>query len=474
MSQVTQRKNAANKQAAMDDADKLTGPEKFIVPELTVKDVLSVIPPHCFQRSTLRSFSYVAMDVGLIAAIYRTASTLIPKINPVDLPLSPALVSALPPIAQDALQKALPYLYPVGRFLGWQAYGYATGLVATGLWVIAHECGHQAFSESKAVNNAVGWVLHSALGVPYHSWRITHAKHHAATSHLTNDQVFVPKSRSQRKLPPFDPAKEDLAGSRVDEKLQEEFWDALGDSPLGAAWWIFAQLFFGWPMYLITNASGQKSYPKGTNHFTPGLPLFQPHQFSQIIISDIGIFLWLAGIATWIYQRGFLECLTLYIIPYLWVNHWLVLITFLQHTDPLLPHYRASSFTFTRGALCTLDRNLLGGSGIIGSITGWLGATLTHGISETHVAHHVASKIPHYHAWEASRHLKARLASAGYDHEGAPGTWGTALRVWKECKFVEDEGEVVFYKNARGFAARQAVFANEGVSDSGIDVKDQE
>jgi len=30
--------------------------------------------------------------------------------------------------------------------------------------------------------------------------------------------------------------------------------------------------------------------------------------------------------------------------------------------------------------------------------------------------------------------LKARLASAGYDHQGAPGTWGEVLRVWKECK----------------------------------------
>lgn len=32
-----------------------------------------------------------------------------------------------------------------------------------GVWVIAHECGHQAFSESKQLNNAVGWVLHSAF-----------------------------------------------------------------------------------------------------------------------------------------------------------------------------------------------------------------------------------------------------------------------------------------------------------------------
>jgi fatty acid desaturase len=38
-------------------------------------------------------------------------------------------------------------------------------------------------------------------------------------------------------------------------------------------------------------------------------------------------------------MRGFREVLVLYVIPYLWVNHWLVAITFLQHTDPLLPHY---------------------------------------------------------------------------------------------------------------------------------------
>lgn len=66
-----------------------------------------------------------------------------------------------------------------------------------GLWVIAHECGHQGFSESKTINNAVGWVLHSALGVPYHSWRISHGRHHAATGHIHRDEVFVPRTREQ-------------------------------------------------------------------------------------------------------------------------------------------------------------------------------------------------------------------------------------------------------------------------------------
>lgn len=65
----------------------------------------------------------------------------------------------------DANRAKLPYsevLYPLARFSIWTLYGFVAGLFATGLWVIAHECGHQAFSESKFINNTVGWVLHSA------------------------------------------------------------------------------------------------------------------------------------------------------------------------------------------------------------------------------------------------------------------------------------------------------------------------
>lgn len=58
-----------------------------------------------------------------------------------------------------------PYLYPFARFAVWALYGFANGLVGTGLWVLAHECGHQAFSESKILNNTVGWILHSACAI---------------------------------------------------------------------------------------------------------------------------------------------------------------------------------------------------------------------------------------------------------------------------------------------------------------------
>jgi len=233
------------------------------------------------------------------------------------------------------------------------------------------------------------------------------------------------------------------------------------------------QLLLGFPAYLILNASGQRHYPAHVNHFNPGAaPIFTPNQFWDIIISDIGIFIVLAATITWGFVRGFDEMLRIWFVPYLWVNHWLVLITYLQHTDPVLPHYRATSFTFPRGALSTLNRNLMGGPGVLGSIMGWIGATTTHGISETHVAHHVASKIPHYNAWEANDALCARLAAAGYNFDGSPGTWSEAVRVYRECKFVEDDGEVVFYKNAKGIAQRQAVFSSDGgISDSGVELQ---
>ncbi|TFK73560.1 delta-12 fatty acid desaturase protein [Pluteus cervinus] len=421
----------------------------FVVPELTIKELLDSIPAHCFKRSALRSSVYVVWDFAVVLALYKITTFVDPLINPATLSLPH------------------PLLYPFARVALWALYGFWAGLFSTGLWVIAHECGHQAFSESKFINNSVGWVLHSALGVPYHSWRITHGKHHASTGHMTQDQVFVPPTRSDMGLRPFDSKKDDRLGARVTEEVKRELWEALGDSPIGAVWGSMSYLIGGWPAYIMFNMSGQRRYPKGTSHFTPSAVMFAPHHYSQILISDLGVFLWLAGVFTAIHHFGFLQVFRTYLVPYLWVNHWLVLITFLQHTDPLLPHYRAPEFTFPRGALATLDRNLLGDCG---RLMGWLGAHATNGISETHVLHHVSSKIPHYNAWEASAALKKRLAKAGIFLEGAPGGWREVYRVYKECKFVEDEGNVVFFKNAYGLAQLRPVFSETGASDSGIEL----
>lgn len=56
------------------------------------------------------------------------------------------------------------------------------------------------------------------------------------------DQVFVPKTRSELKLPPLDPARDDPLGINVSDEVMSEMWEALGDSPISAAFWGTCQL----------------------------------------------------------------------------------------------------------------------------------------------------------------------------------------------------------------------------------------
>lgn len=111
-------------------------------PAFTVGTLRKAIPPHCFERSLLRSSAYLGLDLLAVATLY--------------------FVSTL--FDQPAVPRWLAY------GLLWPAYWFFQGAVGTGVWVIAHECGHQAFSKWQAVNDAVGLVLHSCLLVPYYSW----------------------------------------------------------------------------------------------------------------------------------------------------------------------------------------------------------------------------------------------------------------------------------------------------------------
>jgi len=169
------------------------------------------------------------------------------------------------------------------------------------------------FSDYKIVNNTVGLIFHSLLLVPYHSWRISHGQHHKGTSHMARDQVFVPALRSK------------LFGKN------KELAESVEGSPIMYIMGIFMMVFVGWPGYLIFNASGQP-YKTRANHFEPDSPIFKKNQRMEIVISDIGLAV--VGILlfyiSWIFS--FKQVLMFYFIPYLWVNCWLVTITYLQHT----------------------------------------------------------------------------------------------------------------------------------------------
>lgn len=164
-------------------------------------------------------------------------------------------------------------------------------------------------------------------------------------------------------------------------------------------------------------------------------------------------------------EGGRASFIKFYFVPYLVVNNFLVGITFLQHTDSRLAHYRGDAWTFARGALSTIDREFIWSS--------FVGKRLLHGICETHVAHHVCSKIPHYHAERATVAIKDfldRKARERQEQEHEDGVQVVEYYVWtkenfvkslwksyQECRFVDREGDIVMYKDAKGRQRRRVV-----------------
>lgn len=405
-----------------------TNGDEFEIPDYTIKDIRDAIPAHCFERSGAKGLAYVARDiVSLAATFYLFHNYVTPEFVP-----------------STAVRAGL-----------WTVYTFVQGLFGTGLWVLAHECGHQSFSPSKTLNDTVGWICHSALLVPYFSWKISHGKHHKATGHMERDMVHIPKTR-------------EIFASRV-HKLAHQLDELTEETPIATIIHLITQQLGGWPAYLITNVTGhnfherqpegkgkgkQNGFLGGVNHFNPSSPLYEKKDEHLILLSDLGIAITLGALIYIGKTFGFANLAVWYLVPWLWVNHWLVAITFLQHTDPTLPHYEAHTWTYTRGAAATIDREF-----------GFIGRTLLHGIIETHVLHHYVSTIPFYNADEASDAIK-KVMGKHYRADVEGGSWGflkSLYTVARWCQWVEPsegakgEGQgVLFYRNRNGLGVPPA------------------
>ena len=131
--------------------------------------------------------------------------------------------------------------------------------------------------------------------------------------------------------------------------------------------------------------------------------------------------------------------MALYGGPYLVINAWLVLYTWLQHTDVDVPHFSDSDHTYVRGALHTIDRPY-------DKLDPW-GAIdfLHHKIGSTHVAHHFDSSIPHYNAQKATDAIKDKFPDL-YLYEPTP-IFEAFWRVCKGCAGVKKEGDKYIWNN---------------------------
>ena len=353
-------------------------------PDFKVSDIerhLKSKNPNIFKHSLFTSFWYLFSDLAMVCV-------------------------------WGALAYYLDTKGPDMAYLLWPLYWYAQGCVFTGLWVIAHECGHGGFAKSNDVNYWVGTFVHSALLVPFHSWRITHKKHHGNTGSCENDEVFAPATRDDFKN------------------------DMVRETPLAQAIGITIMLTLGWiPGYLVFGLTGPKKYKgKNVNHFSPDAAFFEPKD-RDLVINSINV--WMVAFSCLcyaFYTLGFRNVMMYYFLPYMVANYHLVLITYLQHTDVYMPHFRSDEWDFLRGALCTVDRSF-----------GPLLDHTFHHITDTHVCHHIFSTMPFYNASEATEHFKEILGDY-YLKDETP--IGRALyRSFSNCQFVEDDGKVVFYKN---------------------------
>ena len=70
---------------------------------------------------------------------------------------------------------------------------------------------------------------------------------------------------------------------------------------------------------------------------------------------------------------------------------------------------------------------------------------LSHNICTTHVVHHLFHEIPHYHAVEATKHIREYLEPKGlYNYDPTP-VMRALWRVCRRCHYVDSVTDGVQY-----------------------------
>lgn len=385
----------------------------------SIAEIKAVIPKHCFERSYFWSVYYVLRDtvwaIGCAYLANQYLSTDVPSLdNPIDV---------------------------LKWVAGWSTYIFSMGTILFGHWILGHECGHGAFSPSETFNDFFGFILHQGVLVPYFAWKYSHAKHHRRVNHLVDGESHVPNDKFDAGLSANDERESHHA-------LMHEIFGDFGFTAVKITFY----LLVGYPFYLLGLGSNGILAHDGTplngatpDHYRPNSPLFPKKVYWRIAASTIAQF-GLIGSLLYIgqFHTGHLPVFLYYWAPYLVVNGWLVVYTWLHHTDPSVPHYGNEEWTWVKGALATIDRPY----GIFDFFH--------HRIGSTHVVHHLFHELPWYHAYEATDAVKAFLEPKGlYNYDPTP----VPLAIWKiarNCHYVESREGVQYYKSFNELSKKSA------------------
>ena len=135
----------------------------------------------------------------------------------------------------------------------------------------------------------------------------------------------------------FVPTTREAFSSRMG-KLAHEAHELLEETPIATAFKLVVQQLGGWPTYLLSNVTGHNFHERqtegkgagkkngwfsGINHFVPSSPLYEKKDEHLILLSDLGLAITLGALYTIGHNFGWSNLFVWYILPYLWVNHWL-------------------------------------------------------------------------------------------------------------------------------------------------------
>lgn len=344
-------------------------------PPFRIAEIRAAIPKHCWVKNPWRSLSYVFRDVFVVFALAAVAIYL-------------------------------------DNWIFWLVYWVAQGTMFWAIFVLGHDCGHGSFSDNPTLNSFVGHILHSAILVPFHGWRISHRTHHQNHGNVENDESWVP--------------------------LTEKMYKSL-DILTRAFRFTVPLPLFAYPYYLWGRSPG-----KTGSHFNPNSNLFAPNERKDVLTSTVCWSLMVSLLVYLSFTIGSIQMLKLYVVPHVIFVVWLDFVTYLHHHgyEQKLPWYRGKEWSYLRGGLSTVDRDY----GLFNNIHHDIG---------THVIHHLFPQIPHYHLVEATKAAKPVLGKYYRD----PKKSGpiplhlikNLVRSFREDHYVNDAGDVVFYETDPDF-----------------------
>ena len=235
-------------------------------------------------------------------------------------------------------------------------YWAVQGTFFFALFVLGHDCGHGSFSDNVLLNDVVGTVSHAVLMVPYYQWKLSHRNHHQNTGNFDRDEVFYPVRRSQQTP----------SGSKM-----------LPGFAFGVGWYIYLAVGYN---------------PRRVHHFQPFDAMFVGHLVG-CLFSLAGIVISLYFVYLYLVVYGLVSLVVVYAVPLFVFGSYVVVVTFLHHSEVNIPWYSDGRWTYVRGQLSSVDRHY----GIVHDVIHSIG---------THQMHHMFTRIPHYRLEEATEHFR--------------------------------------------------------------------